>query len=157
MMFAYMIGMILFAVLYFIGMKICEFFDSYPQLPPPEKNYIVPPVVCNLTINGKDFCCIKEEKVNESYNYNAECDIIEYKMSFKKYTLSKPIEIDDMIDKISYMCEIKENNNLIKCYATDDRRTLIPLEAETEEKIYTYRKPEILRKFSVKRKPTTLR
>lgn len=146
MAFSYLAGVLLFIFLYCFGMRICEFFDPYPQLLPPENNYFVPPIICTLIINGKSFDCIKQQYMRKEYNYSADCDIIERVISHTEYTLKKPIDIGD-IDKTFLSCEVMENGSLIRCYATD-RKTLVPYEPETEERVYSYRKPFRRKKIS---------
>lgn len=141
MAFAYLIGVALYGILYLIGMKILKFFDPEPEIPPCEQEFDMPSVMCVLTINGKVFNAIKKEHIRKDYYYNADCDILEYTEVHKKYTLDKMICENDMIDKVCMICEVIDGEESIKCYATVDRKSLISYESETEEKVYSYRKP----------------
>lgn len=148
MAFAYLIGIALYGILYLIGMKILKFFDPEPEIPPCEQEFDTLPIMCVLTINGKFFNAIKEEHTRKDYYYSEDCDILEYTAIHKKYTLDNAICKNDMIDKDYMICEVIENNNLIKCYATVDGKNLISYEPETEERVYSYRKPFKRKKIS---------
>lgn len=141
MAFGYLIGVALYGILYLIGMKIFNFLDPEPEIPPHEREFDMPSVMCVLTINGKVFNAIKKKHIRKDYYYSVDCDILEYTAIHKKYTLDKMICNNDMIDKMCMICEVKEDENIIKCYATNDRKTLISCEPKTEEKVYSYRKP----------------
>ena len=147
MAFAYLIGVAFFGILYFCGMKIFLYFDPYPEFFPPEKDYCVPSVSCALSINGKNFNCVKKEHIHKDYYYSADCDVIEHKIKHKKYILEKPIGIND-VDKTYLSCEVLENGNLIKYYAADDGKTIISCEPEIEERVYSCRKPFKRKKIS---------
>lgn len=141
MAFAYLIGVALYGILYLIGMKILNFLDPEPEIPPREQEFDTPLVMCVLTMNGRDFNAIKKEHIRKDYYYNGDCDIIEHMAIYNKYTLDKMICNNDMVDKNRMTCNVIENNNLIKCYATNDRKTLIAYEPEVKERVYSYRKP----------------
>lgn len=141
MAFAYLIGVALYGILYLIGMKILKFFDPEPEIPPREQEFDTSPIICVLTINGENFNAIKKEHVRKAYYYNEDCDILEYTEKHKIYDLDKMLCNNDVIDKVCMICEVKEDEKIIKCYATDDRKRLISCESETEERGYSYRKP----------------
>ena len=141
MSFTYLIGVALYGILYLIGMKILNFLDPEPEIPPCEQEFDTLPVMCILTINGKAFNAIRKEHIRKNYYYNGDCDIIEYTAIHKKYTLDKMLCNNDMIDKTRMICEAIEDNKATKCYATVDRKTIISYEPETEEIVYSYRKP----------------
>lgn len=141
MAFGYLIGVALFGILYYFGMKIFYFFDPEPEILPFEKEFDAFPEVCVLTINGKVFKAIKKEHTRKDYYYSEDCDILQHSAKHRIYDLENPICYDDMIDKNCLTCGVKDGDMLIKCYAAVDRKTLISCEAETEESIYSYRKP----------------
>lgn len=140
MAFAYLIGVALFGILYFFGMKICYFFDPEPDIFPPEEEYNLPETPCVLKINGRNFNCTKKQHIRKDYYYSADCDIIEHVVKHTKYILEKPIESND-VDKTFLSCDVLENGKIIKCYAAVDRKTIISCKPETEERVYSYRKP----------------
>lgn len=141
MVFAYLIGFALHGILCVIGIKILNFFDPKPSRLPHRKEFETYPVRCVLIINKKSFKATKIEGIIKDYYYSEDCDILEYTAIHKKYTLDNAICKNDMIDKVYMICEVIENNNLIKCYATVDGKNLISYEPETEEIVYSYRKP----------------
>lgn len=140
MAFGYLIGVALFGILYFFGMKICYFFDPEPGICPPEEDYDLPKTSCVLIINGNSFDCVKQQHIYKDYYYSADCDIIEYSIKHTKYILGKPLGAND-VDKKFLSCEVLENGKTIKCYATINRNTLISYEPEKERSVYSYRKP----------------
>lgn len=148
MTFGYFIGVALFRILYCFGMKIFYFFDPEPEILPFEKEFDTFPEVCVLIINGKVFKAIKKEYIRKYYYYSEDCDILQHSAKHRKYDLENSICYDDMIDKNCLTCEVKDGNMLIKCYATVDRKTLISCEPETEERVYSYRKPFRRKKIS---------
>lgn len=141
MAFAYLIGVALYGVLYLIGMKIFNFFDPESEIPPCEQEFDTLPIMCVLNINGETFNAIKKEHIRKDYYYSGDCDILEYTAKHKIYDLDKMLCNNDIIDKVCRICEVKEDEKIIKCYATDDRKRLISYEPETEEKVYSYRRP----------------
>lgn len=139
MVFAYLMGVVFIYALFNLGMEIyCHVKKE--DFPSP-KDYENPPIPCKLIINGKIFNSTKIEAITKDYYYSADCDIMEYIAKHRKYRLDNPICYDDMIDKNCLTCKVKDGDMLIKCYAAVDRKTLISCEAETEESIYSYRKP----------------
>lgn len=148
MAFGYLIGVALFGILYCFGMKIFYFFNPEPEIPPCEKEFDTLPEVCVLTINGKVFKAIKKEHIRKDYYYSGDCDILQHSAKHRIYDLENPICYDDMIDKNCLTCEVKDGDMLIKCYDAVDRKTLISCEPETEERVYSYRKPFRRKKIS---------
>lgn len=140
MAFGYLIGVVLFGVLYFLGMKIFNFFDPEPDICPLEEDYDLPKISCVLTINGNSFDCVKQQHIHKDYYYSADCDIMEYSIKHTKYILGKPLKAND-VDKTFLSCEVLENGKTIKCYAATNRNTLISYEPEKEERVYSYRRP----------------
>ena len=156
MVFAYAIGMILYVALYFVLGKISNFLDPYPPYMPSDSE----DEKINkgtISINGKEYNCIKTTHISKRYGYSADCDVIEWENRFLKYELLVQIsEITEIIDNYCNSLIITDNGNEIECYMADDLKTIISVNPIKNERVYAYRKPEILRKFSMRRKPTTL-
>lgn len=148
MSFGYLIGVAVFGILYCLGRKIFNFLDPKPGECPKEKCLDLPPVPCNLIINGNSFASIKTEHIREDYYYNMDYDILKHTAIHKKYALDRMICDNDMIDKSCMFCEVNEGEKTIKCYATTDRKMLISCEPEMEERVYSYRKPFRRKKIS---------
>ena len=152
MVFAYMIGIILFVALYFIMGKIGNFLDPYPpRIPTNKEDEKINK--CTISINGKEYKCLKITHISKTYGYSEDCDVIEWENRFLKYELCDRIsETPKFIDKYCCSLMITDSGKGIECYMADDLKTFISVNPIERERIYAYRKPEILRKFSIKRK-----
>lgn len=156
MAFAYVIGIILFTALYFVMGKVGNFLDPYPpRIPTDREDEKISK--CTISINEKEYKCIKTTHILKTYGYSADCDVIEYEYQHLKYELDNLLDISEFIDNYCQSLIVTDNGNEIECYMADNLKTFISVNSIENERIYDYRKPEILRKFSAKRKPTTLR
>lgn len=153
MAFAYMIGVFLFGILCLFGMKLCRFFAPYPPFVPHDKECDKFDV-CNIRIDGKSYQCLKTVHVLKTYGYNSDCDVIEWECRYLKYDLQNPItEMPNFIDVDCRTFVLTDKGNETECYMADNFKAFIAVDPIKNERIYEYRKPKILRKFSSKRKP----
>lgn len=137
MMFGYMIGMVLFAVLYLLGMKIMEFIDPYPPRIPRDSER-EETGVCEISINGKIYKCLKTTQISYSYGYSVDCDVLEFETRHIRYELEQPIETVRLDEKIIVNEAEKPDT---ECYISNDGRNLISYNPICFEKVYKYRKP----------------
>lgn len=125
MVFAYTIGMILFVTLYFILGKIINFLDPYPpRIPTDSEDEKISK--CTISINGKEYKCIKTTHISKTYGYSEDCDVIECESILLKYELCERLsEIPKFIDNSCCYFTIRDNGKEIKCYTADDLKTFI--------------------------------
>ena len=156
MVFAYMIGAFLFVMLYLVGIKICLFFNQDPPSLPLDIEYNEFGE-CIISIDGKYYKCLKTIYNRKTYSYSSDFDVIEQEFKHFKYELQNPItEMLNFIDKNCRTLILNDNGSEIECYMADNLKCFISVNAIENERIYLYRKPEILRKFSLKRKSASL-
>ncbi len=136
-MFGYMIGMVLFAILYLIGMRIMEFIDPYPPRLPRDREQEETDF-CEININGKTYKCLKTTNILYSYGYSADCDVLEYEMKHIRYELENPIKTVRLDEKI-IVKEIGKSET--ECYISNDGRNLVSYNPICYEKVLAYRKP----------------
>lgn len=157
MIFAYLMGIFLFMVLYFGGSWLfINFLDPYPPHVPDDiecDDF----QMCNISIDGKTYKCLKTIHTRKTYGYSEDCDVMENEFQHLKYELQNPItEMPNFIDKNCRTLILNDNGSEIECYMADNLKCFISINVIENERIYLYRKPEILRKFSLKRKSASL-
>ena len=142
MVLGYMIGMVLFGLLYAGGTKIMRYLNPEPPQVPDdiETEYSN---ISSLDALGKSYQCIKTVHIRKTYGYDVDCNLLEYERKNIKFSF-------DVLFDISYELYVTNKGRLtvyekgkepIECYVSNDGKTLISYNPITSKRICEYRKP----------------
>jgi hypothetical protein len=138
---AYVFGMFIFAILYFIFEKIISFFDPYPPNLPIDCQY-AEECKCKILVNWSVCDCVKTSHIMKRYHYDSDCNVIECESAIASYKLRNPMKIEfcNPMNKIEII-ELPERK-AVECYADNSYVTysLYSINAERKESVYSYRK-----------------
>lgn len=136
MIFGYMIGIVLFGVLYVAGMKIMSYIDPEPPKVPDDKETEYSNI---STIHAfeKSYRCIKTITIRKTYGYDADQNVLEFECKYIKFQLDTEYSSITDNGKVTVYGVDKEP---IECYLTRDCKCLVSYNPITSERIYKYRK-----------------
>lgn len=137
MMFGYMIGMVLFVLLYVGSVKIMRYIDTEPPHIPND----IETEFSNISFIhafGKSYRCIKTVKTNKTYCYDADCNVLEHEW---KYIIFRFDTTYTSMTDNGKVTVYEENGEPIECYLSADMKSLISYNPIISERIFAYRKP----------------